>query len=158
MLANRYLAQDIVCNGKNQFNVILQSNMLPAEIIQEINDSMRIEVFETGVIARTQNINIEPSIAVLVYCKCKLGAPEDNLRVQFENATSLQISWPGVTRVFVRVRMMETTTLEILTKMLLDDIRSQHSVSDVENPEIDQSFRPWSDEDDSETDTLDEDE
>ena len=158
VLRMRYLAQDILCNGQDQFNMMLQSDMLPAQIVQDVNDSMRIEVVETGVLASTQNVDVEPSVAVLVHCKCKLGEPSDSLRVHFENSTSLQILWPGVRRIFVRVRIMETTTVEILTDMLLDDIRSRHSISDVENPDIDQSFRPWSDQDDSETDTVDEDE
>jgi hypothetical protein len=49
---------------------------------------------------------------------------------------------------------MESTNLDSMMIMLQDDIESGHSRSDVENPETNQSFRPWSDEEISETDTL----
>ena len=49
---------------------------------------------------------------------------------------------------------MQSITQDSMLNMLRDDIESGHSRSDVENPETNQSFRPWSDEEDSETDTL----
>ena len=65
------------------------------------------------------------------------------------NRTSLRIFWDGVTRIFARIRIMQAP-LEGLRDMLTDDIENGHSVSDVEDPDQNQSFRPWSDEEDSE--------
>jgi hypothetical protein len=148
----RYVAQDVLCNGVDEFVVTLHSSIMPPDSIPAINESLRYETISTGIIAVAQEANI----AVLVHCKCKHGAPEENIKVGFQGGTSLHISWTGARRIFIRVRIMESTTINVLMDMLSDDIQSGHSVSDVENPDINQSFRPWSDQDDSETDTLDE--
>jgi hypothetical protein len=150
----RYLAQDVLCNGAGQFVISLHSIIFPPDLIPAINDSLRYETISTGVLAVAQETNV----AVLVHCKCKHGVPEESIKVGFQGGTSLHVSWTGARRIFVRVRIMESTTINVLMDMLRDDIQSGHSVSDVENPDSNQSFRPWSDQDDSETDTLDEDE
>ncbi len=154
----RYVAQDVHCNGMDQFVISLHSNILPPDSIAAINDSLTYETISTGVVAAAQETTTTPSIAALVHCTCKHGEPEDSINVSFQGGTSLLISWTGARRIFVRVRIMELTTVNVLMDMLRDDIQSGHSVSDVENPDSNQSFRPWSDQDDSETDTLDEDE
>ena len=90
----------------------------------------------------------------LVHCRCMQGSPVQRVRVEFENGTQLIVHWPGVTRIFARVRIIESTEPDNMMAMLRDDIEGGHSVSDVENPEENQSRRPWSDEEDSETETL----
>ncbi len=61
--------------------------------------------------------------------------------------------WPGVTRAFVRLRIMATTAPDTMIAMLRDEIDGGHSKSDVENFETNQSFCPWSDEEDSGAET-----
>ena len=151
-----YLAQDNLSNTADIFAVTMQSFILHQDWIAEINENLRYERIGGGVAALYQNTATDPGYAVLVHCTCKLGIPQGDPTVAFESVTSLRISWPGVRRIFIRTRIMENTTLDILMDMSRDDIGSRHSVSDVENPETDQSFRPWSDQDDSETDTNDE--
>ena len=151
-----YLAQDNMSNAADLFAVTLQSGILQPEIVPEINSSLRYETVGNGVAALCHNASRAPDVAVLIHCTCKLGEVRGDLEVMFDSATNIRISWPGVSRVFTRIRIMESTTVDVLMDMLQDDIRSRHSVSDVENPETDQSFRPWSDQDDSETETLDE--
>ena len=156
----QYLAEDFLCNGENEFNATLHTDLLDSEIFTEINESFRIETDDFGVFAMAQTANRDPAIAVVVHCKCKMGdggvEPERAIDIRFSSGTRLHVTWPGVRRLFVRVRIMETATPAVLMDMVHDDIQSGHSVSDVENPETDQSVRPWSDGDDSETDTIDE--
>ena len=85
---------------------------------------------------------------------CKQGDPSHPLDISLESTANIVLIWPGVTRVFARVRIMEATTAEELKYMVIDDIESRHGTSDVEHPESNQSFRPWSDEEDSETDAA----
>ena len=154
-----YLAQDNMTNSNttnaaDNFAMTLQSCILHRVPSDEINQKLRYEDVGGGVAAIYQNTAAIPSIVVLIHCRCKLGIPHGNPKVVLESVTSLRIIWPGARRIFIRTRIMENTTFDVLMDMLRDDIRSRHSVSDVEHPETDQSFRPWSDHDDSETETL----
>jgi hypothetical protein len=151
-----YLAQDNLSNAAGNFTITLQSCLLRQDWVSDINQGLNNERIGAGVAAVYQNTITDSGYAVIIHCTCKLGIPQGDLTLHFESVTNLRISWPGVSRIFIRTRIMENTTLDVLMDMLRDDIRSRHSVSDVENPEMDQSFRPWSDQDDSETDTNDE--
>ena len=94
-------------------------------------------------------------ISVLVHLKCKQGNPVQSVSARFESSTRLSVLWPGVTRIFARVRIIETTNPDDMMAMLRDDIEGGHSVSDVENPEENQSRRPWSDDETSDADSAD---
>ena len=150
----RYVAQDVHCSGMDQFVLSLHSNIVAPDLIPVLNGSLRYETMYSGVVAVAQEMNTTPSIAVLVHCKCKHGEPEEHIKICFQSGATLLVSWTGARRVFFRVRIMESTTIDVLMDMLRDDIQSGYSVSDVENPDSNYSFRPWSDQDDSETDTL----
>ena len=128
-----YLAQDNMSNAADLFAVTLQSGILQPEIIPEINSSLRYEAVGNGVAALCHNASRAPDVAVLIHCTCKLGEVRGDLEVMFDSATNIRISWPGVSRVFTRIRIMESATVDVLMDMLQDDIRSRHSVSDVEN-------------------------
>ena len=154
----RYLAQDFLCNGLDQFIITVQSRILPIEAITDVNASLRYESFDNGVLATARIENSSPAIAVVIHFKPKIGEASENIDAIFLDQNRFQIAWKGIRRLFVRVRIMETTTVEALTQMLRDDIQSGHSISDIEDPDIDHSFRPWSDQDDSETDTIDDEE
>ena len=131
-----YLAQDNMSNAADLFAVTLQSGILQPEIIPEINSSLRYEAVGNGVAALCHNASRAPDVAVLIHCTCKLGEVRGDLEVMFDSATNILISesWPGVSRVFTRIRIMESTTVDVLMNMLQDDIRSRDSVRDVENP------------------------
>jgi hypothetical protein len=143
----QYLAQDFSWNDDTcVFELNFHSDMIPAAILGPTNSSIRFEPFNNGVIAIFQ----QPQLSAVVHCRCKVGHPVGELGVRFESGTRLVVHWPGVTRIFARVRIMELAP-ENLIDSLQDCILSGHSVSDVDNPEQNSSFRPWSDDEDSDT-------
>jgi hypothetical protein len=145
-----YLTQDLSWNSEDSLFVLeLHSNVLPHDSVQTLNQSVRYEHDGDAVIS----IFFLPQITAIVHCKCKQGRPTADLAVAFDRGDRLSVHWPGVTRTFVRIRIMATTSPNTMIAMLRDDIESMHSMSDVEHPETNQSFRPWSDEEDSEADT-----
>ncbi len=147
----RYLTQDFSWNAEDgRFPLALHTDIFPLELLSPLNQSAQYEYDGPTVIA----ILSIPQFSVLVHCKCKQGDPSQPLDISLENTAKIVLIWPGVTRVFARVRIMEATTAEELKYMVIDDIESRHGTSDVEQPESNQSFRPWSDEEDSETDTT----
>ena len=149
-----YLTQDMSWNSNDgNFVLELHYNVIPEAIIDPLNQSMIYEVIERGMVATSQNTER----ALIIHCRCKQGCPTGDFEAKFCNSKICVVRWPGVTRIFVRIRVMESTTTDTLMDILTDDIEGGHSVSDVENPDVNQSFRPWSDQDDSETDTLNED-
>ncbi len=142
-----YLAQDFSWNNDTgAFVLSLHSEKIPAAMIDPMNRSIRFEPFSNGVLAIFQ----QPQLSAAVHCRCKVGDPIGDLVVRFEGGTRLVVLWPGVSRIFVRVRIMDLPP-ENLIDSLQDCILSQHSVSDVENPDQNQSFRPWSDDEDSDS-------
>jgi hypothetical protein len=147
----RYLTQDFSWNAEDgHFVFTLHSDILPHDWLMQLNQTVGYECVEDSTTAKFHL----PQISVIVHCRCKQGLPTGNLFASFESGNRLTVYWPGITRIFVRVRIMETATLDNIISMLQDDIESGHSKSDVEDPETNQSFRPWSDEEDSEPDTL----
>ncbi len=76
------------------------------------------------------------------------------MSAEFESPTRLSVRWPGVTRIFARVRIAAPTDTESMTSQLRSDIEEGYSVSDIEKPDENQSRRPLSDGEDSETETL----
>ena len=146
-----YLTQDFSWNADDsRFILTMHSGILPLDLIPELNQAVRYEEVQNGTLAIFQH----PRISALVLCRCKAGHPTEGIAARFEDATRLLLTWPGVLRAFVRVRIMETTTPENMMDMLRDDIEGRYSLSDVENADQNQSFRPWSDEEDSETETV----
>jgi hypothetical protein len=142
-----YLAQDFSWNDANgAFVLNLHSEVIPAAMIDTINASIRYEPFSNGVLAIFQQLEL----SAVVHCRCKLGDPVGDPTVRFEGGTRLAVHWPGVARIFVRVRIMDLT-IDNLIESLQDCILSGHSVSDVEDPDQNQSFRPWSEDEDSDT-------
>jgi hypothetical protein len=143
-----YLAQDFSWNNANgAFVLNLHSEVIPAAMIDTINASIRYEPFSNGVLAIFQQLEL----SAVVHCRCKLGDPVGDPTVRFEGGTRLAVHWPGVARIFVRVRIMDLATPANLMDSLQDCILSGHSVSDVEDPDQNQSFRPWSEDEDSDT-------
>ena len=145
-----YLTQDLSWNAEdNTFDLELHSDVLPSDTIHPLNQSVRYERDGDAVVS----IFFLPQFTAIVHCKCKQGHPTGDITTRFESGDHLSVHWPGVTRAFIRVRIMATTAPDNMIAMLRDDIEGGHSTSDVEHPESNQSFRPWSDEEDSETDT-----
>jgi hypothetical protein len=141
MQSFRYLAEDLSWNDESSmFALNLHSDVIPAELIDSLNESIRYELFNNGVIAVFQ----QPQLSAIIYCRCKVGDPVGELAVRFDSGARLEVQWPGVNRIFVRVRIMDLTLPETMIEMLQDCIRNGHSMSDVEEPERNQSFRPWS--------------
>jgi hypothetical protein len=149
----RYLTQDFCWNAHDsRFELQLHSNVFFPDAIDALGEA-RYDLDGEAKWA----IFHGPQMSAIVHCTCKEGNPNQQITVQFESETSLCIRWPGVTRIFARVRIMESSDNDDnMVAMLQDDIEGGHSVSDVENPHQNQSRRPWSDEEDSETDTLNE--
>ncbi len=83
-----------------------------------------------------------PQVSIVLHCKCKLGCPTGELKVDIEPAARIKVHWPGVSRIFVRVQIMESTPTETMLHMLQDDIESGHSKSDTDRPEANQSTLP----------------
>ena len=147
----QYLAQDFAWNAEDShFILSLHSDTLPHDWLLPLNQTVAYVCVE-GIATATFQL---PHISALVHCKCKQGHPTGDISASFESGNRLTVHWPGVTRIFARVRIMQSITQDSMLNMLRDDIESGHSRSDVESPETNQSFRPWSDEEDSETDTL----
>jgi hypothetical protein len=148
-----YLTQDFCWSSdEGRFLLTLHSETFALDIVQALNQSMRYEDLRNGKAASSQHHETN----VLVFCTCKLGNPSGELEIRFQDTTNLIVSWPGVSRVFVRVRIMESTTAENMTVMLLDDIEGGHSLSDVDQPERNRSFRPWSDDENSDLEGFEE--
>jgi hypothetical protein len=146
-----YLSQDFSWNAQDgRFPLTLHSDIFPLELLSALNQSAQYEYYGKTVIA----ILSVPQISALFHCECKQGEPAHNLDMSLESTAEIVLIWPGVTRIFARVRIMKATTAEELKHMVIDDIESRHGTSDVELLESNQSFRPWSDEEDSETDTA----
>ncbi len=142
-----YLAQDFSWNQENSvFTLNLHSELISATMLDPMNGSIRYEPYCNGVLAIFQ----QPQLSAVVHCRCKMGEPVGDLVVRFEGGATLLVQWPGVTRIFVRVRIMGVAP-ENLIEMLRDCIFSGHSVSDSENPDQNQSFRPWSEDENSDT-------
>ena len=143
-----YLTQDFSWNAHDdRFLLTLHSEILPSDLVQQLNQSVQYEDIRNGTIAIFQH----QQLSAIVFCRCKAGHPTGGLAARFEDASRLLLTWPGVLRAFVRVRIMESTTAENMTVMLLDDLEGGHSLSDVDDPEQDQSFRPWSDDEESDS-------
>jgi hypothetical protein len=146
-----YLTQDFSWNSEdNIFSLELHSNVLHTNFIQTLNQSVRYEDEDGNAVIAIFSI---PQITAIVHCKCKQGCPTSEVAATFASGDRLTLHWPGVTRAFVRVRIMATTATDTMIAMLRDDIQGMHSLSDVEHPETNQSSQPWSDEEDSEADT-----
>ena len=151
MATNGYLTQDFAWNADNgQFDLALHSDMLPLHLAAPLMQSLRYEQNGENIMVAILSI---PQITMILHCKCKKGSPEGGLVVAIETAARIKLHWPGVSRVFVRVRIMESTAAETMLMMLQDDIEGGHSKSDTESPEANQSSRPWSDEEDSDNET-----
>ena len=142
-----YLTQDLSWNAEDSiFALELHSAVLLPDSVESLNQTVKYENDGDAVIS----IFCIPQITALIHCKCKRGTPTGDVVVRFEDSNHIAVHWPGVTRVFVRVRIMATTPPDNMITMLLDDIEGGHSTSDVDQPEKNQSFRPWSDDEDSE--------
>lgn len=139
----RCLTQDFCWNAHDsRFVLPLHSDVFYANAIEvkhELDGDARLAIFQG------------PELSAVVYCTYKEGIPSKQFTARFESATSLYIDWPGVTRIFARVRIIESTENANMVAILHDDIEGGHS--DVEDPHLDQSRNPWSDQEDSETDT-----
>ena len=145
-----YLTQDLSWNAEDStFALELHSDVLPHDSLHLLNQSVRYERDGDAVMS----IFSLPQMTAIIHCRCKRGNPSGEIAARFERGDRLSVHWPGVTRAFVRVRIMAKTAPDNMIIMLRDDIEGGHSTSDVENPETNQSFRPWSDEEDSEADT-----
>jgi hypothetical protein len=150
-MPQRYLAQDFSWTSHcSRFRLTLHSNLVSSDSFVEFNKSVHYEPAWNGILAIFQ----VPQFSALVFCRSKDGQPTALVDVQFESSMHLTVIWPGVSRAFFRVRIIEDMAGESVATLLSDDIESGHSLSDVENPEQNQSFRPWSDDDVSETDTT----
>ena len=146
-----YLTQNFSWNAEDgRFPLTLHSEVFQNEWLGPLNNSAHYE-YDGEIVISVLSI---PQLSVIVHCKCKQGHATHNLSIRLENASGIVLTWPGVTRLFARIRIMEATTAEQLKYMVVDDIESGHSKSDVEHPDTNQTFRPWSDEEDSETDTA----
>ena len=145
-----YLATDFMWNAESEFRLNFHNQIIPENIVLGFNQHLQYRGYAGFVMASAQHTGY----SLIVHCKPKRGSPTADMPQLRINGTELHISWPGVTRIFVRVRIMEATTLDDLTAILMDDIGSGHSVSDVDDPDRNQSFKPWSDEEDSYTDTV----
>lgn len=149
----RYLTQDFSWNSiDSRFILPLHSDVFFPDSVPESFSDVKYEHDGDAEIAIFQ----DPQISALIYVKSKQGSPLQDVKVRFENGSRLSVHWPGVTRIFARVRILESTDPDNMIVMLRDDIEGGYSMSDVETPEENQSRRPWSDEEDSETNTLDE--
>ena len=149
----RYLTQDFSWNAvDSRFILPLHSDVFSPASVPESFADVQYQSDGNAEVAIFQS----PQMSALAHFKCKQGSPLQQIRVKFEGGTRLSVQWAGVTRIFARVRIMESTDPDNMLAMLRDDIEGEHSLSDVENPEENQSRRPWSDEEDSETETLDE--
>ena len=148
----QYLSQDISWNGNGEYHLTLDASFLSEEIAIGLNEHWEYVSAETMSVATAQHSNI----STIIHCSCKQGSPADSMRLRICSGGVVHITWPGVTRIFVRIRIMEAIPLQTMRNILIDDIESGHSVSDVEAPDANQSFRPWSDQDDSETVTASE--
>ena len=138
----QYLAQDFSWNSRdNFFQLLLHQNILATEVLDAINQSFGYNVRGNLAEASTEIANF----SIIVLCRCKKGRPEGIFSVRLERGDKILVEWPGVSRMFVRVRIMESVSLNGLKSMLIDDMESQYSVSDSEIAEENQSFRPWSD-------------
>ncbi len=145
-----YLTQDLSWNAEDHiFSLDLHSDVLPHDSVHPLNQSVRYESDGDAVMS----IFSLPQISAIIHFRCKRGNPTGDIAARFESGDHLSVHWPGVTRAFVRVRIMAATAPDTMIAMLRDDIEGGHSTSDVEHPETNQSFRPWSDEEDSGADT-----
>jgi hypothetical protein len=149
----RYIAQDNNWNGSGLFVFDLMSGILDGYDTELINLNITYDSIEGGVAGKFHLQS--PDLSAVIHCRCKSGVPSSILNIRFNTSRRFEINWPGVLRIFVRIRIMESTSIDTLSNMLLDDLCSGHSVSDIDDPDIDQSFRPWSDDEDSETETVD---
>ena len=150
--SQRYLAQDNIWNGNGEFTLVVDLNFVASGDLHDLNKNMQYERVSNEITGTTRIST--PEISAIIHCKCKKGIPSDNVQIIFSNCNTLHVIWPGVTRIFVCIRIMEAICPNVLYNMLMDDLDSGHSLSDVEMPERNQSYRPWSDDDDSETDTV----
>jgi hypothetical protein len=148
----RYIAQDTNLNGSGYFLLSLHWDILSSTNLHTFNLSVRYEDFEGGIAAKYYVSS--PQLAAIIHCKSKIGSPQILPKLRFLYGGRMEVSWPQVSRIFVRIRIMEYTSLEVLSSILLDDIQSGHSLSDIDEPERNQTIRPWSDEEDSESETL----
>jgi hypothetical protein len=141
----RYIAQDFVCNADGEFDLTLYMAILSDDVIQHLNSQLQYGETQNSVTVSAHH----PDFSLITHFKVKGGSPTDGMTMFINSGTLLHISWPGVTRMFARIRIMENTSLEILSDMLADDIQNGNSISDVDEPERNQSFRPWSDDEES---------
>lgn len=145
----QYLTQDFCWNASDgNFVLSLHADVftpadVPSDIQYQRDANAEIAIFQS------------PYKSAIVHCRCKQGNATQDLRVRFESATRLSLSWPGVTRIFARVRIMDPTDTDSIISILRGEVEGGFSPSDVEHPDENQSHRPWSDQDDSETETLD---
>jgi hypothetical protein len=149
--SDQYITQDMNWNSVNSvFDLVLHTQILSDSNVNDINRLFSFESSGNAEIGTAQTADK----CVIVHCKCKEGLPTDRIDLRFDSGTALRVAWPGVTRVYVRIRIMSSTSLPTMMDMLEDDIENRYSVSDVEYPEQNQSFRPWSDDDDSENEAV----
>ena len=146
-----YLAQDFLLNGNDHFKITLHSSIIPKDSVGDLNASMTYETFREGVLA-TAKVHLNDVVhPILIYIKCKIGSVSTYFPyIEFIDGSCIQLAWAGAKRVFLRIRYVESALIDDVKTMLLDDLSNRYSVSDVENSDYDQSFRPWSDEDNSE--------
>ena len=146
-----YLTQDFCWNASDNYFVLnLHTNVFSPHDIEPLLDHIEYRQDGDAEIAIFHNSDK----SVVIHCKCKGGIPLQRISVDVESQTRLSVRWPGVTRIFARVRIVGPTDPDTMISMLRDDIDGGYSVSDVDNPEENQSHRPFSDGEDSETDTL----
>jgi hypothetical protein len=144
--SDRYVAQDFSWNSRDgNFRLNLCQNIFNGHAISEVNQHLLLNVAGANAMASLQT----PQLSVIIHCKCKKGKPTRNFSVRFHDGIHLTVQWEGVTRLFARVRIMESVTMEGLRNILADDIENRHSISDVdEDADDNHCFRPWSDDED----------
>jgi hypothetical protein len=147
-LSTKYIARDFMWNGSDFFVLNLGVSVCDDDrVLETLNE--RTEFLE--LLGGQAAICHDPStnIAAIVHCRIKVGIPQGDIRVFFENASTIKLEWPGVRRVFVRFRVLAPVTKQHMLDVLHDDIASHHSESDVELPDRNQTFHPWSDDESS---------
>jgi hypothetical protein len=147
--SDRYVAQDFSWNSRNgDFQLRLCQDILNGDVLHEVNRNLQFNVAGSKAMASVQTAQL----SVIIHCKSKKGKPTRNFSVNFHDGSDLRVHWEGVTRLFVRVRIMESISIDGLRSILIDDIGNRHSVSDVEDGDENHSRRPWSDDEDGGTD------
>jgi hypothetical protein len=115
-----YLTQDFSWNADDgHYDLVLHSEVLLQQLIGPLMQSARYEKDGDKVMVAIFCI---PQISMILHCKCKQGSPTGSLDIIIKEARRIDLIWPGVSRIFVRVRIMESTTTETMLNMLRDPI------------------------------------